>query len=1390
MTMNKFIIGIVALSLLLFSFPISALDYTIENNKVYIDDSHIFLSAEPHTLTESGYVYYNLTSKHFTGDIDICFGFNTLQCRPKNAEIWLAGSWINVSDRFTSINYNYDNLNKWYYITDLPITANIDYTLRVYQQINEISTGGKYGVAVKPSHETISQAISNDHFYYLDPWWDGDYEYRKEIILTGGASGAQTDYQLLLNITYDDDMQADFDDLRFTNDTIEINAWLENKTDSNYANVWIEFPTTPVNGVNQTYYMYYGNNSVSNLWDGGATFIQYHGATSSEFLDTPQATITDIVYECIGRIANSNSNCWFGLGKTMADNPVDGIILKLYFERFYRQAFNDSNGTNEYLPEGAAAVNTYYRFMIERFGTDAKYYVNEDLKSTLTTTLPDESIGLGMNFVDANGADQKWSFIRKYAANPPIYVFGTEETDVGISISLISFSPENLYQNYTGYTNISFGVDHSEEYALNLSSLAFLFGINYTIENNYTNTIRVPSNEICTIVNNSEKIFRNNYRNVSPFLSWENNDTITEGNIYKWGGADNDTSWVTSNKINDTFTYINISTSTMQIFPNMMYLGQRAMYEAPKTQFEISRAHSLIIKWWDLERINERDQNFTYSLFLDTDLKDAFLPNNDIVIYWANNSFNPLIDDYMTSPYCQHLETWNYTRWNTHVHTPHENASYCKPLVVNASLYTNPLPDATNYIILASGTVSSKPYLINVTNFDPDITNITFAETETLWDYNELSNTASAYAYTPSMFLTFNRNFENLEYHMYIANNQSLWTHSDIFEKSIGIPNYPPTIPEIHHFRVYCPYDDIWVNDTYIDATYNDGYLYINVQKGHDPDGGSVTHNLSLHYSNQTYITTLNSSFPDGNPVEINFSTIAYYSQIDSYTLKVNVTDDEGLITEKWLGKNFTLDADGSQGVIINDIVRFWGYHDLPTLYAAIGDENVLSYNIVDDIYTMHQKFFKSKLNDSFTINHTLHLKSLNLDTATYFRYRGNTNITDTSIHAWNTNTDSVAPITDDYRAYIKSFFAAHTHITNSELSNLGIDEYRQEGINYVDLHDLVINNSTLAYNSRGIIFEYCNAPTISNSSINNNVEVGIGIYTTNNSSIRDNNIIDNGRTGIRLYDTFNSIISDNIIDNSGFHGTWCQFSENNTYERNDVTNRSTGYYDYYFSSSSSDNQIKDPLTILNRIRSTSTSSVCINNTDNQVFDHTSTNSISYAYPNNFSLFMEGASETIDVTHYNMSITPNTDKLEINDIEWETGFNHPVTINTTSPVNITFVYFNITNSNWIQEQHGNNITIYRDNIEYSTDYFANEFGTLSYDYIEGYSSHKFKFQLTFTDEDLSTYASTKIVLRETLSTIQTFVDNTVRIIPFLIGGFVILFIIMIAGMITSTLKRW
>jgi hypothetical protein len=67
-------------------------------------------------------------------------------------------------------------------------------------------------------------------------------------------------------------MQPDFDDLRFTSSdgTTELSYWLESKTDSTTATIWVKIPSL-ASGDN-TIYMYYANASAITASNGDNTF--------------------------------------------------------------------------------------------------------------------------------------------------------------------------------------------------------------------------------------------------------------------------------------------------------------------------------------------------------------------------------------------------------------------------------------------------------------------------------------------------------------------------------------------------------------------------------------------------------------------------------------------------------------------------------------------------------------------------------------------------------------------------------------------------------------------------------------------------------------------------------------------------------------------------------------------------------------------------------------------------------------------------------------------------------------------------------------------------------------------------------------------------------------
>ncbi len=104
-------------------------------------------------------------------------------------------------------------------------------------------------------------------------WWDGTWEKCKNLNVTGGSSSL-IDFPFYINVSYDSDMQADFDDVRFVNANcngggISLIFELDSKTDSTYAGFWVKGNLST--GVNQ-YSMYYDNPSVNSTSNPVDTF--------------------------------------------------------------------------------------------------------------------------------------------------------------------------------------------------------------------------------------------------------------------------------------------------------------------------------------------------------------------------------------------------------------------------------------------------------------------------------------------------------------------------------------------------------------------------------------------------------------------------------------------------------------------------------------------------------------------------------------------------------------------------------------------------------------------------------------------------------------------------------------------------------------------------------------------------------------------------------------------------------------------------------------------------------------------------------------------------------------------------------------------------------------
>jgi hypothetical protein len=364
--MNKRLFSYIILALLflslipLFSPSVAAPqtygNWVIDGDEVYVDDSLVFASATPHTLSGSGDVVFEFKSKVFTGNVDFCWGFNQGVMKPTGIWLWqnythsfhtqvfqqdwgstilygvtsfadlgianydsyvvtlgnknntylysvnygtnqtgiyafttfsnvgstytLSGNyshwvdilntptyfdWIPWDVTYNHIQWNYETMTDWYLTSPQAIVSGTTYKCKVrleQQQFGLNLASGKYWFAFKPSSETLSQAVSNNHFYCLDPWWNANWSYYKVLNIANKRLGSQM--KIVVGNNSGGNVSCgghiaqgtDFRDIRFVNvaNTTEYYHWMENCTVGTQATFWIN------NSDNASQIlMYYGN---------------------------------------------------------------------------------------------------------------------------------------------------------------------------------------------------------------------------------------------------------------------------------------------------------------------------------------------------------------------------------------------------------------------------------------------------------------------------------------------------------------------------------------------------------------------------------------------------------------------------------------------------------------------------------------------------------------------------------------------------------------------------------------------------------------------------------------------------------------------------------------------------------------------------------------------------------------------------------------------------------------------------------------------------------------------------------------------------------------------------------------------------------------------------
>ncbi|MCK9578301.1 DUF2341 domain-containing protein [bacterium] len=316
-------------------------------------------------------------------------------------------------------------------------------------------SGGYYSYSSTDGTNFIISTIMSDSSTYYYSSSSSKYSisssgipgWNKRKPITVSSTSALTDYQIKLVVTYDSDMQADFDDLRFTSSDGKtlLDYWIESKTDSSTATVWVKVPSL-ISG-NTSIFMYYGNTSAVTTSNGSNVFTLFDdfddgtidtskwtrlsypptwsesngkltisGATINwEYFSTTNAVSDNSIIEAnVTQITTTTYGMRLGIGSTLTAlaglNPKANTIN-----------VNNSNGA-------AFTCNTpaIYGFEI-RSGT--VYVARNRASQTTTSNAPaTKKLILAITADDGVGVMSfDWIIARKYATVEPTTIFGSEE---------------------------------------------------------------------------------------------------------------------------------------------------------------------------------------------------------------------------------------------------------------------------------------------------------------------------------------------------------------------------------------------------------------------------------------------------------------------------------------------------------------------------------------------------------------------------------------------------------------------------------------------------------------------------------------------------------------------------------------------------------------------------------------------------------------------------------------------------------------------------------------------------------------------------------------------------------------------------------------------------
>jgi len=317
---------------------------------------------------------------------------------------------------------------------------------------NGWGSSGLFALAVTDADETKE----------FHPWWDLSWE-RKQAI-TVNTSNNIRDYELRLNVTYDSDMQADFDDLRFINasENAELPYTIWQKVDASWAEVFVKVNLTNANGTQL--YMYYNNTLASTTRNNFTTFDLYDDFNSLDttiwntttnarvnagylILDTASSNKNMMsarnfslnqTFEMSGSIVTNAQVVEFGFMTTLSSGggscigECAGFVLySSAGNKLWRESGTNGARTDVEIGASSSFAGNYYNWSVIRnsTGSDINFTMEGQNSGTISTNEPPGLVPVVITAtsLQATNLTIDWVRVRTYAYPEPSFSFGAEE---------------------------------------------------------------------------------------------------------------------------------------------------------------------------------------------------------------------------------------------------------------------------------------------------------------------------------------------------------------------------------------------------------------------------------------------------------------------------------------------------------------------------------------------------------------------------------------------------------------------------------------------------------------------------------------------------------------------------------------------------------------------------------------------------------------------------------------------------------------------------------------------------------------------------------------------------------------------------------------------------